>query len=149
MDFTGRGKMRDALGIIVERQLNAGDEQRRSYTERLFQWLCTQQIRLVVSIGPSAGRLTLATGRRCNVRCRDYGTDEYHIHFEHEAGDKSLLFSGNGEQDPVLVPKVPATEVEKPDGSLDIKLRIEAVEVRPKPVANKTPREEPAEATVE
>lgn len=112
-----------SFGVIVTKR---SVMQSRDSMLPLFAWLCEQRVHLVVSLGPSSGRLTIAAGRRCNERCRELGDDEYQIQFAHKPGEE-LLFADYELQDPLTIAHVPAEIVQDSDFASKLEWRFERV----------------------
>jgi hypothetical protein len=120
VDFSGR-LTPDAWGVVVSRQFNRDDAQKLPYSERLFDWLCRQQLQVIIAIGAVESRLTIASGRECFVTCDGHGNRLFQLHLEHESGAGGLIFSSKqGELEPIVLAGVPASALGEP-----IEVRVE------------------------
>jgi hypothetical protein len=98
-------------GTSINRHFNQRHNRKSPYAEQLLDWLSSWQLQIVVTLGARSGVVTLASGREYFlIKCKGVGRDQYQFQFNHDAGDKILLFSNTGaEQDPVRIANVSGT----------------------------------------
>jgi hypothetical protein len=108
-------------GTLINRHFNQTHNRKFAYAEELLDWLSSWQLRVVVGLAGRTGVVTLASGREYFlIKCKGVGRDQYQFQFNHDAGDKTLLFSNTGtERDPVVIANVSASALGDIDSRLE------------------------------